>query len=331
MVEPATPSSGRGERFRILVVDDDPETARIVRGWFSSEPYEILEARDGDEGVRRALRDRPHVILLDLRMPGLDGIEVARLLKTDPASRTVPVLLLTASRSVGDKVAAFTAGVDDYVTKPFDCEEIAARIRAMIRRRELLASLEHTIHDQRTTIEQLEGLLVRDEKTGLFNFREFQRKLREEWLRAERYRTPLSLVMLDLDDFKKVNDEHGHLAGDRVLEEFASLVSAGARATDTAARYGGEEFAIILPHTGGILAARVAERICRAVREHVFLGHDAPARVTVSAGVATYPSCPRIDSPEALVAAADAALYRAKQLGKDRVVEAAEQAHPLER
>lgn len=329
-MEPATQAREVGTRYRILVVDDDPETGRLVRNWFANQPYDVLEARDGDEGVRRALRDRPHVILLDLRMPGLDGIEVARLLKTDPRSSAIPVILLTACRGVGNTVAAFAAGADDYVTKFPEFEEMEARIRAMIRRREFLATLEHTIHDQRTTIEQLENLLVVDEKTGLFNFREFQRKLREEWLRAERYRTPLSLLMLDLDDFKKINDEHGHLAGDRVLQEFASLVSAGGRATDIAARYGGEEFAVILPHTGGILAARVADRICRAVREHVFLGPDAPARVTVSVGVATYPSSPRIDSPEALVAAADAALYRAKQLGKDRVVEAAEKARPLE-
>ncbi len=319
-----TDQSAVRTKYRILVVDDEPETAQLVRTWFSGQSYEILEARDGDEGVRLALRDHPDVILLDLRMPGLDGIEAARLLKSDPVSRAIPVILVTASKTLGDKVAAFAAGVDDYVTKPFEVEEVEARIRAMIRKRELLRALEHTVQDLRTSNEQLEDRLVVDEKTGLFNFREFQRKLREEWLRSERYRTPLSLVMLDLDNFKRVNDQFGHLAGDRVLQEFSSLVKAGARATDVAVRYGGEEFAVIQPHTSLIMATRVADRVCCAVREHVFIASGAPVRITVSAGVATYPSFPRIDSAEALVAAADAALYRAKQLGKDRVVEDAE-------
>lgn len=305
---------------RILVVDDDPETARLVRSWFEGQPYTILEARDGEEGVRRAVGDMPDVILLDKKMPKVDGLAAARLLKSNPATRSIPVILLTACRTLEEKVEGFAAGADDYVTKPFAFEEVDARIRAMLRKRELYVTLESTIEELKSTNQQLEELLVVDEKTGLFNFREFQRKLREEWLRAERYGTSLSLVMLDVDDFKRLNDSLGHPTGDRALREFATLVAGGARATDLAARFGGEEFAVILPHAGAPMARRVAERIRTAVREFVFLAPEHPRRLTVSAGLATFPSHTAVNSLDALVRAADRALYRAKRLGKDRVI-----------
>jgi len=154
----------------------------------------------------------------------------------------------------------------------------------------------------------------------LANYRVFFKKLREEWERSERYRFPLSIVMLDLDDFKKVNDTVGHPAGDKVLREFAMLVSGGARGTDLAARYGGEEFAMILPHTDRERAKRVAERVRAAVADFSFLEPEHPLRVTVSAGVATFASSPAIATAEHLVAAADRALYAAKKAGKNRVV-----------
>jgi diguanylate cyclase (GGDEF)-like protein len=159
-----------------------------------------------------------------------------------------------------------------------------------------------------------------DEKTGLYNFREFQRRLREEWQRAERYTVPLSVVFFDLDHFKRVNDTLGHQAGDRVLKEFAMLATGGARANDIAARYGGEEFAVILPHTDGEMAVRVAERIRRAVAEFEFDAGESPTRITVSAGVATLTAKREVSSVDDLVRAADAALYEAKELGRNRVV-----------
>jgi diguanylate cyclase (GGDEF)-like protein len=304
-------------RYRLLVVDDDPETCRLVRAWFDGQPYDVLCASDGAEGLRQARSERPDLILMDLKMPGMDGISAARTLKTSEETRQIPVVLLTACRSVGDKVEAFAVGADDYVTKPFDLEEVDARIRGLLHRREALSILEGNVVRYRNYAEHLEELLVLDEKTGLANFRQFQRRLREEWRRIERYGGNLSLVMLDLDDFKRVNDAFGHPAGDRCLQEFAGLVLGGARGTDLAARYGGEEFAVVLPQTPAEMALRVAERIRSAVHEFVFLEDTSPLRMTVSAGIATYPSFPGIDSPEALLLAADRALYRAKAAGKD--------------
>jgi diguanylate cyclase (GGDEF)-like protein len=303
-------------RYRLLVVDDDPETHRLVRTWFDGQPYDLLQASDGAEGVRKARSERPDLILMDVKMPGMDGISAARSLKSAAETRHIPVVLLTACRDVGDKVEAFAVGADDYVTKPFELEEVDARIRGILHRREALSFLESRVVQLTTKSEHLEEMLVLDEKTGLANFRQFQRRLREEWRRAERYGV-LSLVMLDLDDFKRVNDTLGHPAGDRCLQEFATLVLGGARDTDLAARYGGEEFAVVLPHTSAEMALRVAERIRSAVHEFVFLEDTSPLRMTVSAGIATYPSFSSIDSPEALLLAADRALYRAKAQGKD--------------
>lgn len=305
---------------RILVVDDDPETARLLRNWYDGQPFEVFAAADGEEGVSRAGALGPDLIVLDVNMPRLDGFAATRRLKENPMTASIPVILLTARRDTDDKVRGFAAGCDDYVTKPFAFEEMDARVRAMLRKRELYMELEVTNRELQSANRQMQELLVVDEKTGLANFREFQRRLREEWLRAERYRTPLSLIMLDLDDFKAINDTWGHPAGDLVLREFATLVAGGARATDLAARYGGEEFGMILPHTEGDLARRVAERIRSAVEDFAFLEAEGPVRLTVSAGVATWPVDPHVESVEDLVAAADRALYRAKQAGKNRVM-----------
>ena len=305
---------------KILVVDDDPETARLVRDWYRGQPFEILEAADGDEGVRRAGSERPDIILMDLMMPRTNGFDASRRLKSDPKTSGIPVILLSAKREATTKREGFAAGIDDYVVKPFEFEEVDARIRAMLHKRALYLTLESTNKELLASNAQLEELATVDEMTGLANYRAFRTKLHDEWLRSARYETPLSVVMLDLDDFKGVNDSFGHPAGDRVLREFATLVTGGARATDVAARYGGEEFALILPHTPGERAARVAERIRLAVEEFVFLEGERPLRVTVSAGVATVPSANSLPSPDRLVAAADRALYAAKKAGKNRVV-----------
>ena len=291
---------------KILVVDDEDKTAQVMRDWYRGRPVQILEAKDGDEGVRGALSEKPDIILMDLMMPRTNGFEASRRLKADPATAGIPVILLSARREPQTKREGFDAGIDQYVEKPFDLDEMDARIRSMIEKSRAYLKLE-----EEATV---------DEKTGLANYRVFYKKLREEWERSERYALQLSVVMLDLDDFKKVNDSVGHPAGDKVLREFAMLVSGGARATDLAARYGGEEFAMILPHTDRERAKRVAERVRAAVADFSFLEPDHTLRVTVSAGVATFAASPDIASAEQLVAAADRALYAAKKAGKNRVI-----------
>ena len=319
MSEKPTGSETRERTPRLLVVDDDPTTAQLIRQWFS-DSMEVLDARDGEQGLERTFAERPDLLLLDLRMPGIDGIVVAQQLKSDSRTRAIPIVVLSACRNAESKVEAFSAGADDYITKPFEVQEVEARVRSMLRKREALVNMELAVRDLTSSNERLEQLLMVDEKTGLYNFREFQRRLKAEWSRAERYGVPLSLVFFDLDYFKGINDTLGHQAGDKILEEFAMLSTGGARANDIAARYGGEEFAVILPHTELGMALRVAERIRRAVDTFTFNAGDEATHVTVSGGVATYPGGPEIDSMEALVRVADTALYRAKDQGRNRIV-----------
>jgi diguanylate cyclase (GGDEF)-like protein len=292
--------------MKILVVDDDDETARLVRRWYEDRSVQILEARNGEEGIRKAFEEKPDIILMDVMMPRINGIEASRQLKADPATSGIPVILLSARREPQTKREGFDAGIDQYVEKPFDLDEMDARIRSMI--------------EKRKTYLRLEEEATVDVKTGLANYRVFYTRLRDEWERSERYKLQLSVVMFDLDDFKRVNDSVGHPAGDRVLREFGMLVSGGARGTDLAARYGGEEFAMILPHTDRQRAERVAERVRAAVAEFRFLEPEHTLPVTVSAGVATFDAETDIASAEQLVAAADRALYAAKKAGKNRVV-----------
>ena len=320
MSEPTHGNGGRDERTpRLLVVDDDPSTAELVRQWFG-DAMRVEAAEDGRRGLERVAEWRPDLLLLDLRMPEVDGIGVAQRLKEDPATRAIPILVLSACRDAESKVEAFSAGADDYVTKPFEVREVEARVRALLRKRTALLHMERAVEDLASTNARLEQLLMVDEKTGLYNFREFQRRLTSEWARAERYGVPLSLIFFDLDHFKRINDTLGHQAGDTILEEFALLATGGARANDVAARYGGEEFAMILPHTEREMAMRVAERIRAAVAAFTFNRDDNPTQVTVSGGVATFPGGKGIDSMDALVRSADAALYRAKDEGRNRVV-----------
>ena len=319
MSEQMTGLEERERTPRLLVVDDDPATAELIRQWFA-DSMEVLDASDGKQGLEQAFESRPDLLLLDLRMPGLDGIAVAQQLKRDPRTRAIPIVVLSACRDAESKIDAFSAGADDYMTKPFEVQEVEARVRSMLRKREALINMELAVRDLTSTNERLEQLLMVDEKTGLYNFREFQRRLKAEWSRAERYGVPLSLVFFDLDHFKGINDTLGHPAGDKILEEFSMLATGGARANDIAARYGGEEFAVILPHTELGMALRVAERIRRAVDAFTFNADDREAHVTVSGGVATYPGSQGIDSMDALVRAADAALYRAKDQGRNRIV-----------
>jgi diguanylate cyclase (GGDEF)-like protein len=304
---------------KILVIDDDPETCRLLQTYFAGKPLEFHASLSGEDGIRKAAEIQPDVILLDLIMPGIDGIEAADRLKGNPRTALTPVIFLTSCRSTDHKVKAFRAGADDFMTKPFDLEEVEARIGSQLKRRDMLLGMNSRIDHLTGNNQELEHQLTLDDKTGLCNFREFRRKLREEWMRSERYGAPLSLVMFDLDDFKKFNDTYGHQAGDIALREFATLMTGGARATDMVARYGGEEFAMILPHTDIIMATRVAERIRAAMAEFRFNPVDSPATITVSGGVAAYPTTGAVDSVDSLVEHADRALYRAKELGKNRV------------
>lgn len=297
---------------RILVVDDSPDNVEIIATRLRYRGYDILEATGGEEALKLVGEAMPDLVLLDVMLPGMDGYEVARRIKTDPSLPFVPIILVTARDSTQDKVAGLDAGADDYLTKPINFPELEARVRSMLRIKQLQDDVEEKN-------QELEQLSISDGLTGLFNHRHMHEVLHEEFERSKRTEEPLSVVMFDLDHFKEVNDTHGHPVGDRVLQELATILRDTAREIDKLGRYGGEEFMAILPDTGADAATTFAERVRARVERHPFaVGPTEALNMTLSAGVATYPDA-GVSDPRALIRGADQGLYAAKRQGRNRV------------
>lgn len=465
-----------GAMKKILIVDDEFFFRKIIKDALA-ERYAIIEGGDGDEAITLAVAHQPDLIIIDVLMPGKDGIEACRILKHQPETRKIPVVLLSALSKQEDIILGLKAGADDYITKPICIPEIVARVDAHLRTKDYYAELEFkdlllllelsetisairnpmtilrlivekmsTIIDvarcsivsidshgellvkassdlnetqeirlqldkypeirksleskqpviinqvkndpvmdsvrdligdisynsivvipiikkesiigtfflrtaspledgiteriykvcqlvanisanalenavlfnsMKTAQEYFEEMSIRDSLTKLYNHRHFYTRLEEEFSRALRYSTPLSLIFFDIDDFKRINDNYGHTNGDEVIQQIGALVKSVARESDIPARYGGDEFAVILPNTAAAGALDVATRISSAIRTQKFerLNGD---QVTISAGVATYVDH-KVQSFDRLVWLADEAMYKAKAQGKDHV------------
>jgi two-component system, cell cycle response regulator len=305
--------------YKILIADDREDNLGLLREWLSAQDYYVRCARDGREALDIARQDPPDLVLVDKVMPEVDGLSVARELKRgDP---TVPVIVLTGREDTQRAAIFDDSGADDLIMKPFQYEEVETRVRTMLKKREVFRALELANEELRRANERMARLIQFDEKTGLYNYRYFMERLTDEFKRARRYGNRLTLAMFDIDHFKEVNDRFGHPAGDTALREFGEIMVRSSRETDIIARYGGEEFVALLPQTTAVHGQRLAERIRRVTEAHRFHGTEAPEaiiRVTVSAGVATFPLNDRILLPEDLIKAADDALYRAKGAGRNR-------------
>ena len=312
---------GQGER--ILVVDDHEDNLEILRARLSSRGYVVETATNGLEALEKVRAQPPHLILLDVMMPQMDGYEVARRIKGDPTLPFLPIILVTARDSTEDKVEGLDAGADDYLTKPINFPELEARVRSMLRIKRLQDELEEKTRELELANKRLRKLSITDGLTGLFNHRHMHELLHEEFERARRSGRPLAVVMFDLDHFKRVNDTYGHPTGDVVLYETAKILQETAREIDMIGRYGGEEFMALLPDTNEEQGRAFAERVRQRVAAHVFRDEATEVRMTVSAGVAAVPH-PGVETPGELVRVADAALYQAKRTGRNRVVAASE-------
>ncbi len=307
--------------YKILIADDREDNLGLLREWLSSQDYHVRCARDGREALELARKDPPDLILVDKVMPEIDGLQVAKELKQEERFSTIPIIVLTGRDDTQRSAIFDETGADDLILKPFTFEEVDTRVRMMLKKREVFRALERANADLKSANERMSRLILVDEKTQLYNYRYFMERLADEMKQSRRYDHALSLVMFDLDHFKEVNDSHGHVAGDRVLREFADLMLQTARETDIVARYGGEEFAILLTHTTAVQAERLANRIRHSAAENVFQKKDGTGiRITASAGVATFPINTRIKNPEELVQAADNAMYRAKNSGRNRTL-----------
>ncbi len=303
-------------RPKILVVDDSRTQLEWLVAVLQREGFDVRSAATGKEAILKVRTDAPDLVLLDMILPDMDGLEVLRLIKTRPDDQFIPVIILSVKSDLDSKVTGLRIGADDFLAKPFAEAEILARCAAMLRIKSLQDQL-------RSTQRKLEEQSITDGLTGLKNRRLFDERLDEEFRRAQRYSDPVSLIMIDLDHFKQVNDRYGHQTGDTVLRESAALVRQSIRDTDIGARYGGEEFAVILPktHLSGALA--VAERIWRDLGRKVYrtepqASRHQELRVTASIGLAFYPS-KDITSSESLVRYADEALYQAKRSGRNTI------------
>jgi len=298
-------------RARVLVVDDDPLSRKILEQVLVSAGFEVESACDGQEALGKVRQHRPDVVVTDWQMPVMDGLTLCRILKGTEETRFTHVVMLSARGETEAKVTGLETGADDYVVKPVEPVELKARVRVGLR-------LQKALSDLAAKNEILEKLALTDALTGLANRRAFQEALEAEVARVDRHGRPASLLFLDLDHFKAVNDTHGHAVGDEVLEGFAQVLKQGCRKGDLGARIGGEEFAVLLPATARVPASLMAERVRRVVEARP-LGRTVRVPVTVSIGLATTEDLPQPPSAEELLRRADAALYRAKAEGRNRV------------
>ena len=299
------------EPFMIAVVDDDGAIRRLVRLFLTRAGYSAFECTTGEE-ARQMLKSSPwDLAILDRRLPDMDGVQLCQELKSNPQFRTRYIIMLTGESEQEDKVEGLELGADDYITKPFQYPELLARIRAGKR----IVDLQKELVEKN---KRLELLSITDGLTKLHNHRYFQDELSKAFEESQRYERPLSLVMIDIDFFKKVNDTYGHAVGDDVLKAVARLYQESVRSTDLVARYGGEEFAVMMPETELMDAITFAEKIRSLIESTPIETQAGPLKATVSLGVASVPLT-RVRTPKDLIIAADKALYRAKKAGRNQV------------
>jgi len=303
-------------KAKILLVEDDKVQAAVAKDYLESTGYEVMSVRDGKSAIKMAKTQPVDLILLDLILPDLDGNEVCRWLKLNEDTRGIPIIILTVKSSTMEKVTGLEAGADDYLPKPYNEVELNARIYACLRTKALQDELRKKNRQLEEVLSQVEVLAITDPLTELFNRRHFTTTIEKEFSRTARFLSPTSCLIIDIDYFKKVNDEYGHNAGDQVLKEIAKIIQSCMRNIDTIARWGGEEFIALLPETGKPNALQAAQRILEAISGHKFSG--IPNKITVSIGVASVPE-PSVDTAEKLIHAADLALYEAKAKGRNRI------------
>jgi two-component system, cell cycle response regulator len=296
----------------VLVAEDDPMFRRILQSWLESWGYRVIVAEDGAKAWSILQQEHPpELLILDWVMPGMDGTELCRRIRERQQTPYQYILLVTAKDDRGDVVTGLEAGADDYLTKPFDRSELRARLRVGGR---ILTLQDDLIHAR----EELRFQATHDALTGIWNRSALLDLLQREIERAVRSQTPTGLLMLDLDNFKKINDTYGHLAGDVVLKEVVCRINRVVRSYDFVGRYGGEEFMVVLPGCDKNQARQSAERIRSEIAEGPVLAAGDEILVTASIGVTV--ATVNTFSGKEILAIADTALYEAKSAGRNCTV-----------
>ena len=334
----------------ILIIDDTLANLEILTKFLADAGYEVRPARSGRLGLQLARTSPPDLILLDIVMPELDGYAVCEALKADERTRNIPIIFISALHDAFDKVKGFGVGAVDYITKPFQYEDVLVRVNnhLMLCRQqqhiqvqndalyeknrnlaEMTSKLELELAERRrieAELEQANAELRRlaslDGLTQIANRRRFDEVLNREWKRQIREENPLSLILCDIDYFKRYNDRYGHIAGDECLKQVAQTIAECARRPgDLGARYGGEEFAVILPNTDADGAMQVARNIQHAVRKLQIPHGDSSVSRFVTLSIGVFCVMPNAGTtPDFVVHAADLALYQVKEQGRNAVI-----------
>jgi two-component system, cell cycle response regulator len=291
-------------QLSVLIIEDHPDQRDLLAIVLQREGYKVVTAANGLEALEKLEQDEVHIALSDIMMPKMDGFELINKIRSNSALRHIYIILITARIQEGDRVRGLDLGADDYITKPFSFSELLARVRVGSRVVQYQQHLEY-----QTQIDSL---------TGLFNRRAFEKKIGEEFERSKRYGHPLSVVILDIDNFKKINDTYGHHGGDAALVRISEILRERSRRSDFPSRFGGEEFVLVLPETDQDSAIQVARKFHEEIRSCSFGTVDKPFVLTVSMGLTSSTKKEYSDWRE-MVADADCALYQAKNTGKDRI------------
>ncbi|HVM10055.1 MAG TPA: diguanylate cyclase [Acidimicrobiales bacterium] len=297
-------------RGRVLVVDDDPIIRGLVVGQLANDGHDVLEASDGRAALDQLRIEPLDVVLLDIEMPDLDGFAVLRALADDERFGEIPIIVLTARDAADDAVRALELGATDFLRKPVQAAELAARVRTSLR-------IARVQQDLRACRAELQEVTRADQLTGLANRRHIDEHLSMAMSAARRHNHPMSCLVVDIDHFRRLNDTEGHAAGDEVLRVAASRLSHVLRGEDMAGRWGGEEFLVVAPNTDLDGAWRLGERIREAIGgTPIPLSAGRDVLVTVSIGCATG----RGDDIDRQLRLAEQALAQAKEAGRNKVV-----------
>lgn len=302
--------------MKVLIAEDDAPSRLMLKSLLTKWGYNVTSVADGNAAWQTLCEsEHPHLVILDWMMPGIEGTEIVRKLRLLEESNPHYVIIMTSGTSENAPALALDAGADDFISKPFNHAELRARVNVGCRMTRLHENLAEKLHRLEDATETISRLARTDELTGLHNRRSFNESFTLALSVARRHDHPLSLISIDLDHFKDVNDKCGHSIGDLVLIEFANLLKEMVRVEDIASRWGGEEFIILLPETNLEEATRLADRIRSAFELQP--SSAAPLAVTASFGVAQLQSS---ENEDALIRRVDDALYAAKREGRNRVM-----------
>ncbi|MCX7180206.1 MAG: diguanylate cyclase, partial [Proteobacteria bacterium] len=312
------------QRMRILVVDDENSMRALLCALLKKDGHEVFEATNGRQGFEMALELQPQIMIIDWMMPEMDGIELTKLLRETRIGRSIYVLILTSFEEDEKLITAFASGADDFMSKPLKPRVLAARLRAGQRIVLLQQEIERDKDEIRrfaaelaVTNRRLQEMALTDSLTGFPNRRYAMDRMQQEWAAGTRKKRPLSVMVIDVDEFKTFNDTHGHDVGDKVLQQVAVAIKGGLRGQDVVCRTGGDEFLVISPDTSLEAALACAERVRRAVHQTTFSAGPLSLQGSISVGVAVREA--GMATIDALIKRADQGVYVAKQRGRNHV------------